>query len=92
LKSIAILLATLTTFLAPMKGLIMMVLFVVTDTILEYTYQLNLMVYQHLNHTNYSMVIKTFFYLQTMLMGFLLINIFWGTWYIILAAKTMTTL
>jgi hypothetical protein len=70
LKSIA-LLATLTTFSTYEGLLIMMVLFVVTDTILEYTYQLNLMVYQHLNHTNYSMVIKTFFYLQTMLMGFL---------------------
>jgi hypothetical protein len=69
----------------------MMVLFVVTDTILEYTYQLNLMVYQHLNHTNYSMFIKTFFYLQTMLMGFVDKHIF-GVhfWYIILAAKTMT--
>jgi ABC-type iron transport system FetAB permease component len=52
------------------------------------------MVYQHLNHTNYSMVIKTFFYLQTMLMGFLDKHIFLGVhfWYIILAAKTMTTL
>jgi hypothetical protein len=54
----------------------MMVLFVVTDTIFEYTYQLNLMVYQHLNHTNYSMWLLKHFYLQTMLMGFLLINIF----------------
>jgi hypothetical protein len=69
-----------------MKGLlIMMVLFVVTDTILEYTYQLNLMV----NHNKIiQMVIKTFFYLQTMLMGFVDKHIF-GVhfWYIIFGCK-----
>jgi hypothetical protein len=36
---------------------------------------------------------KTFFYLQTMLMGFLVDkHIFLVFWYIIFAAKTMTTL
>jgi hypothetical protein len=63
-----------------MKGLlIMMVLFVVTDTILEYvSVKLN-GISAFKSHKLFNVVIKTFFYLQTMLMGFLLINIFWCT-------------
>jgi hypothetical protein len=73
LKSIAILLATLTTFLAPMKGLlIMMVLFVVTDTIFGIYVSVKLNgISAFKSHKLFNVVIKTFFYLQTMLMGFL---------------------
>jgi hypothetical protein len=38
----------------------MMVLFVVTDPFLEYTYQLNLMVYQHLNPQIIQCLLKHF--------------------------------
>jgi hypothetical protein len=68
-----------------MKGLlIMMVLFVVTDTIFGIYVSVKLNGISA-SHKLFNVVIKTFFYLQTMLMGFLVDkHIFWvHFWYII---------
>jgi hypothetical protein len=79
-----------------MKGLlIMMVLFVVTDTIFGIYVSVKLNgISAFKSHKLFNVVIKTFFYLQTMLMGFLVDKHILGCTFGIsfLAAKTMTTL
>jgi hypothetical protein len=65
-----------------MKGLLIMMI-ICADTILEYTYQLNL-ISAFKSHKLFNVVIKTFFLLQTMLMGFLVDKHILGFfWYII---------
>jgi hypothetical protein len=74
MKTILFLLATLTTFLAPIKGLlIFMILLIALDTIVAMHAAIKLKGFQSITSTKFfNIVVKSFFYLTTIIMAYLL--------------------